>query len=83
MSANARQCALAQRLVLAFLTQDEDAHDMAANEVGDCAGCWRCIAEYLVAELVLVMDNNLTENGAIARTQDELAWLLDLNEADR
>lgn len=40
----------ADRLVLAYLTGDDDATDLIAAEVGECADCWRVIAEALAGK---------------------------------
>ena len=57
MSAEPRQAALAQRLVLAHLVE-HDAYDVTVGHIGDCPDCWRGIAEYLAAVTAGLLENH-------------------------
>jgi hypothetical protein len=77
MSAEPRHAALAQRLILAHLTGDEDVYDITIDEIGECPGCWRGIAEYLAAEAAGFKQNDLGLHGAIQHAAREIAYALD------
>jgi hypothetical protein len=46
---------LADRLVLAYLTGNDDAYRITEDELGECPDCWRIIAKHLAGWLVSTM----------------------------
>ena len=71
------------RLVLSRLHFDDDAHQLVADEVGDCADCWRDIAEQLIdyQANTLVIDHGW--NHAVTYTCHAIAGGLDAAARDR
>jgi hypothetical protein len=69
--------ALAGRLILSCLTDDVHARDVMAAEIGDCAHCWRAIAEQLAETITDNLKGELGTDLAIAQTQADIAYDLD------
>ncbi len=74
---NYRLRALAGRLVLAYITGDDDARYRAADDVADCPGCWRIIAEKIAATATSVTVTHFGHDEAIRMAEGVIADALD------
>ncbi len=76
--ADAHYRVLAERLILACLTNDHDAHGIVEAEIGDCEHCWREVTATLAAAAAVSRLKELSgPDAAIACTQDCIAYDLD------
>jgi len=74
----ARQLAIAKRLILARITDDDAAFNATANEVGDCAEWWwRVIAESLAVWIATDMQVRKGKDKAAVAMEQSIAELLD------
>jgi hypothetical protein len=65
------------RLILADMCWDRDAHDIVADELGDCAWCWKQLAHtaiHLFGNLLALQAQSLEEAAQVA--QDEVERLI-------
>lgn len=72
------------RLILARLHHDDHAHQLIADEIGECAGCWREIAEDLATRVTddLVIRGGHDWGQLVAWVEDVIAGALDACAAD-
>lgn len=78
MNPDSQYHVFSERLILAYLTGHKDAFDIVEADIGDCAHCWREVAEYTAASAALSRIGELGEaDAAIGCTQDCIATALD------
>jgi hypothetical protein len=77
MSGYAHYEALAERVVLAKLTDDQHAIAIIDDEISGCPHCWRHIAEHLAEDAADRRLGDLGVDGAIADTEATIAHDLD------
>ena len=69
---------VADRMVLAQLTDDEDAIiAVISDEIGDDACSWQCIAEQLAERVAELQENRLGHDEALAEIQANITSSLD------
>ncbi len=71
--------ALARRLILAALTDDQDACHHIADEIGDCVHCWESVALAVAFAAVSALNRVAEVDGTdpIRAVEDEIAHALD------
>jgi len=67
----------AWRLILAWLPHDDDTRQLISDEIGDCPGCWRNVAEDLAGITATDMVCSMGWDRAVAHTEEVIAISLD------
>ncbi len=73
---------LTGRLLLAAITDDDDALGLTIENVGNCIGCWQRIATQLLGVATSEMVENQGRAGAIRMAEDFIADMLEASDED-
>jgi hypothetical protein len=79
-TAGHRCAAVTGRLLLARITDNYDAFTLAANDVGDCVGCWQRIASQLTAIANGAIAEHHGQERAVRMAENLIAHALDASE---
>lgn len=71
-----RRATVVERLILAWLSEDDSAIDVVAEQVDDSVDCWRAIAVRSAFMAALYMCGARGHDNAIAETERQIAQLL-------